>query len=44
MNFSGIFAIPMFLFSIALPALILYFIIKMAVKHAISELKNEGRL
>lgn len=40
-NFFNLILIPLF---IAVPALILYYIIKLAVKNAISELKDEKRL
>lgn len=40
-NFLGIFLIPILYI---IPAVILYFIIKLAVKHAIKELKDENIL
>ncbi len=40
-GFAEIFLVPLFL---VIPAIILYYIIKLAVKHAIKELKNTERL
>lgn len=40
-GFVELFIVPILL---AIPAFILYFIIKLAVKHAIKELKNSERL
>ncbi len=43
---QGFFMLNLFLFPMALiiPAVILYFVIKLAVKNGIRELKNEGDL
>jgi hypothetical protein len=40
-SFINIFLIPLFF---AIPAIILYFVIKLAVKNAIKELRNENIL
>jgi len=41
---AGLASIFVLLFYIAIPAIVLYFIIKLAVKHAIKELKNDDYL
>lgn len=40
-GFAGLFIVPILM---VIPAFILYYIIKLAVKHAIKELKNENIL
>ena len=42
MGLNSIFALSMYALMIAIPAVILYFVIKFAIKNAIKELKNEG--